>query len=107
MTRPYQGLAAGQRTALLEEILVKTTFNHRVAVLGAGKMGGILLGGFLNKELVSPENTVATVEHAEKAVKQSSKFGIPVGTSNAEAVKNADIILLCVKPQVVTDVLEQ
>ncbi len=86
---------------------MKTTFNHRVAVLGAGKMGGILLGGFLNKELVSPENTVATVEHAEKAVKLSSKFGIPVGTSNADAVKNADIILLCVKPQVVTDVLEQ
>ena len=82
-------------------------FNSRIAVLGAGKMGGILLSGFLAKNLVAAENTVATVEHAEKAARLSGKFGVPVSTNNADAVKNADIILLCVKPQVVTDVLEQ
>jgi len=82
-------------------------FNHRVAVLGAGKMGGILLGGFLGKNLISRENATATVAHADEAARVHDKLGIAVGTNNADAVKNADIILIAVKPQVVTDVLAQ
>ena len=36
----------------------------RVAVLGAGKMGGILLQAFLKENLFSPEKIHGTVEHA-------------------------------------------
>src|SRR6266480_264528 len=39
----------------------------RVAVLGAGKMGGILLKALLEKGLLSPQATVATVQHEERA----------------------------------------
>ena len=39
----------------------------RVAVLGAGKMGGILLKALLEKQLFSSKTTVATVQHEEKA----------------------------------------
>jgi pyrroline-5-carboxylate reductase len=38
----------------------------RVAVLGAGKMGGILLNGLLGQRLLSPENTVATIAHGDQ-----------------------------------------
>ena len=39
----------------------------RVAVLGAGKMGGILLNALLEKGLLSPKSTVATVQHEARA----------------------------------------
>jgi len=79
----------------------------RVAVLGAGKMGGILLKALLDKGMLSPDTTTATVGHEERARCLTQKFGIPVSTDNRAAVRNADIIFVCVKPQVVQEVMEQ
>ena len=79
----------------------------RVAVLGAGKMGGILLKALLEKRLLSPKATVATVQHEERARALSKQWHIPVGTDNLAAVRGADIIFVCVKPQVVEDVIQQ
>jgi pyrroline-5-carboxylate reductase len=79
----------------------------RVAVLGAGKLGGILLKALLDKGLLSPDSTFATVQHEERARALTTKFGVPVGTDNLKAVQNADIIFVCVKPQVVREVMEQ
>jgi pyrroline-5-carboxylate reductase len=70
----------------------------KVAVLGAGKMGGILLQGFLKNNLLAAENIVATVQHADRAMALSAQFGVEVGTDNLQAAKWADIILLGVKP---------
>jgi len=79
----------------------------RVAVLGAGKIGGILLKALLEKQLLSAKTTVATVQHEERACSLSQKLGIPVGTDNLAAARGADIILVCVKPPVVDEVMEQ
>ncbi len=79
----------------------------RVAVLGAGKMGGILLRRLLEKGLLRPELTCATVAHEERARSLSEKLGIKVGTDNAAAVRNADIILIGLKPQIVEEVAAQ
>src|SRR5579863_5822663 len=79
----------------------------RVAFLGAGKMGGILLQALLKHGLLSPKLTRATVAHEERAKALASKWGVEVGTSNAEAVKAADIILIAVKPQVVQEVVKE
>jgi pyrroline-5-carboxylate reductase len=80
---------------------------QRVAVLGTGKMGGILLKALLEKGLLSPDLTRATVQHEERALLMTHKLKIPVTTDNLAAVKDADIILVCVKPQVVNEVMEQ
>ncbi len=47
----------------------------RIAVLGAGKMGGILLQAFLKQQLFAPEEITATVAHEERAVVLSSQWG--------------------------------
>jgi pyrroline-5-carboxylate reductase len=79
----------------------------RVAVLGAGKMGGILLQALLKNGLLSRELTCATVQHEERAKALSAKLNIRVGTDNAAAAKGADIILVGVKPQVVQEVMTE
>jgi pyrroline-5-carboxylate reductase len=79
----------------------------RVVVLGAGKMGSILLKALLEKGLLARELTSATVQHEDRARALTQKLAIPVGTDNAKAVRNADIIVVCVKPQVVETVMQE
>ena len=79
----------------------------KVAVLGAGKMGTILLQALLKERILSPDTTSATVQHSERARVVAEKLKIPVGTDNVAAVRKADIIFICVKPPVVVDVVKQ
>jgi pyrroline-5-carboxylate reductase len=79
----------------------------RVAVLGAGKMGGILLQAFLKQNLFAPDNIHGTVSHAEKAQALSIQWGVDVSTNNLEAAGKADLILLGVKPFQVPDLLAE
>ncbi|MHB1023057.1 MAG: pyrroline-5-carboxylate reductase [Acidobacteriaceae bacterium] len=79
----------------------------RVAILGTGKMGGILLQAFLKNNLVSPDQLFATVHHPERAQALSAQFGMQVSTDNLAAASQADIILLGVKPTQVPDIIEQ
>lgn len=79
----------------------------KVAFLGAGKMGGIILQALLKNGLLSPKSTCATVAHADRAKALASKLKVKVGTNNVEAAKDADIIVIGVKPQVVEDVVRE
>jgi pyrroline-5-carboxylate reductase len=81
--------------------------DKKLAVLGAGKLGGILLRAYLKQGLFAAKNVTATVRHEEKAGLLAAELGVNVGTKNRAAVKDADIVLLAVKPQVVGDVLKE
>ncbi len=82
------------------------TLDKRLAVLGLGKMGGILLQAFLEKGLIRRETTFGTDKYPERAEALGNEFGIQVCTDNAQAARHADVILLCVKPQTVKEVAE-
>ena len=75
--------------------------------MGAGKIGGILIQGFLRKGLLVAGNVRATVAHEERAQRLSGLLGVAVTTDNVAAVKQADTVLLAVKPQTVREVLEE
>jgi len=81
--------------------------NKKLAVLGVGKLGGILLRAYLKQGLFVSNRVTATVRHSERAAALSKELGISVTTDNREAVKGADIILLTVKPQTVAEVLQE
>jgi pyrroline-5-carboxylate reductase len=70
----------------------------RVAVLGAGKMGGILLQAFLKQQMLAPGQLRATVAHADRAAALSAQWGVDVSTNNVEAVRQSDVVLIGVKP---------
>src|SRR5260370_37463226 len=73
----------------------------KIAVLGMGKMGGILVRAFQKQGLFASSDIAATVQHEEKAAALSVELGIPVGTDNRAAVRKADIIILGLKPSAV------
>lgn len=81
--------------------------DKKLAVLGTGKLGGILLRAYLKQGLFAPKRVSATVRHDEKAAALAKGLGVEVSTDNREAVRGADIVLLAVKPQVIREVLEE
>lgn len=81
--------------------------DEKVAILGAGKMGSILLQALLKKGLLNSSTTCATVQHAERARALAEKLHLSVSTDNLSAIRGAKTIFICVKPQVVRDVVEQ
>jgi pyrroline-5-carboxylate reductase len=87
--------------------MTRSATQKKVAVLGAGKIGGILLEALLRDGLLTANQTWATVAHAERARALRDKLKVHAGTDNLEAVRGADIIFLCVKPQVVADVVRE
>jgi pyrroline-5-carboxylate reductase len=79
----------------------------KVAFLGAGKMGSIILQALLKNGLLTAKTSWATVAHEERAKALATKLKVKVGTDNVQAVKGADIIVIAVKPQVVEDVVRE
>src|SRR5262249_12960573 len=81
--------------------------NKRIAVLGVGKLGEALITGMLDAGIASRKQFIATAAHKERLEILTKKLGIETTLSNSEAVQKSHLILLCVKPQTVEDVLRQ
>src|SRR5258708_18702654 len=81
--------------------------DKKLAVLGTGKLGGILLRAYLKQGLFVSNRVTATVKHAERAAALPKELSIAVTTDNREAVKRADIVLLAIKPPTVAEVLQE
>jgi pyrroline-5-carboxylate reductase len=81
--------------------------DKKLVLLGAGKLGGILLRAYLKQGLFVSNRVIATVKHVERAAALAKELGIAVTTDNREAVKGADIVLLTIKPQTVAEVLRE
>lgn len=76
-----------------------TTFSF----IGAGNMARALIGGLLTAGHDPAQITAS--DPFESARKIVAEMGITASDNNAEAVRNADVIVLAVKPQVLTAVL--
>src|SRR5258705_13624962 len=81
--------------------------HKRLAVVGAGKMGSILLRAFLGQKLVAASHASVTVKHADRAAALGKELGIQAGTDNLAAVRGADVVLLAVKPLAMSEVLRE
>jgi pyrroline-5-carboxylate reductase len=79
----------------------------KIAVIGAGKLGEALIAGMMDAGIVKKDQFIATAAHRERLDLIQKKLGVKVTLSNGEAVRKAQLVLLCVKPQVVEEVLRQ
>lgn len=79
----------------------------RIAVIGAGKIATTLVRALLDGGRLQAAQVVATTRHADRARDVAARLGIQAGTSNPEAVRGADVVLLAVKPQALGAVLDE
>lgn len=79
----------------------------RIALIGAGNMGEVLLGALLRKCSVDPERLIVSDINSELLERFSSYYSVSTTTSNVEAAAGADLVLLAVKPQIMEPVLKE
>lgn len=82
-------------------------FNRKIAFIGTGNMGEALLAGLLKANLTNPENIIATDIRDDRLKYIANKWNVRTTINNPEAVKEADVVVLCVKPQTISDVLKE
>lgn len=82
-----------------------TLTGSRLAVIGAGQMAEAFIGGLLAAGVCPAEQIRATDPSAERRDLIQARFGVAVGTNNAEAARWADLIVVAVKPQLFESVL--
>lgn len=80
---------------------------NRVVIIGGGNLGVSIALGILRGNMVLPENITITRRRIHKIDYLTKKHGINVSDSNVEAVKNAQLVILTVKPNQTVDVLQE
>ena len=74
----------------------------RIAILGAGRIGESLIAGLRSSDWA---DIIATTRRDERAAELRERHGIEATTSNPEAIKGADVVVLAVKPQDIESLL--
>jgi pyrroline-5-carboxylate reductase len=71
----------------------------KIAIIGGGKMGGILARGLISGKIISPRSMTVTDIDPARLDDLRTSLKVQVSADNKKAVKDADIIILAVKPQ--------
>ena len=79
--------------------------NSSVTFIGCGNMGRSLIGGLIANGL-SVNSITGTDLNAKQRQATASQYNIEVLEDNQQAIKDADVVVLAVKPQSMQDALE-
>lgn len=79
--------------------------NHRIAFVGSGAMAEAMIEGLLKQGIAEKHNIVAAGPREDRGRALQEKYGVQVTTDNASAIVEADVVVLSVKPQMVSHVL--
>ncbi len=75
------------------------------AIIGAGAMGEAILAGLIRQNLTSHEFIQASEPRQERRDELDERYGIQSTDDNLTAVKDADVVVLAVKPQKLDKIL--
>jgi pyrroline-5-carboxylate reductase len=78
-----------------------------LAVIGCGTMGAAFVEGLVHTGAAARASIVATARRADVAEALAARLGVETGTDNAGAIERARVVLLCLKPQRLPEVLQQ
>ncbi len=81
--------------------------DKKIAFLGAGNMAEALIKGLIVSGTAKPEHVLAADVSADRLEQLRKSYGIITHKTNSEAVLEAGIIILSVKPQVIEKVLAE
>ncbi|MEW6092594.1 MAG: pyrroline-5-carboxylate reductase [Chloroflexota bacterium] len=79
--------------------------SQKITFIGSGAMGEAMIASLLRGGLASPQAISAADVRRERVDELKQKYGIQPFTDNSAAVAAADVVVLSVKPQRLTEVL--
>jgi pyrroline-5-carboxylate reductase len=78
-----------------------------IAFIGSGMMAEAMIRGLLAQKIVKPEQIIAAGPRPERGQHLKERHKIRVTTNNKEAAEEGQIVVLGIKPQVLTAVLPE
>src|SRR5829696_8685945 len=78
----------------------------KIAFIGPGVMAEAMIAGLLRKKLATSESIVASGPREERGMELHKKYGIEMTMDNASAISQADVVVLSVKPQRLSEVMK-
>jgi len=81
--------------------------SKQVGILGTGNMGEALIHGLLHGHLCRPDQIFCSDVRSERLKVIREKYGVKTTSHNTEVVKQSDIIILSVKPQIMKQVVDE
>ena len=78
----------------------------KITFIGPGVMAEAMIAGLLRKKLAQPENIIISGPREERSELLHKKYGIKTTTDNALAASQADVVILSVKPQRLSEVMK-
>lgn len=79
----------------------------RVGIVGAGVMAEAIIGGLLADRAVAPDRLIASHPRRDRRELLAERHGIRPVASNLEALAEAEVVVLAVKPQMLTRVMRE
>ncbi len=80
--------------------------NKKIAIIGAGNMGGAIAHGLVKSGSIQPSN-ISVADRKKKTLQKMQELGVNTFEDNLEASKNADIIIVAVKPYHIEGVIHE
>jgi pyrroline-5-carboxylate reductase len=80
--------------------------DKKIAFIGPGVMAEAMIAGLLHRELAKPEDIIASGPRERRGMELQKKYGIQTTTDNASAASHADVVVLSVKPQRLSEVMK-
>ncbi len=77
----------------------------RVGFVGGGNMGEALIRGLIAASVVPADLMIASDTRSDRLAELTRRYAVRGAASNVELVREADVIVLAVKPQIMTTVL--
>lgn len=81
--------------------------NMKIGFIGLGNMATAMIGGILGQGLFQPEDIIGSSKTAATAERAAGRFGIAASTDNVMTARQADVIVLAVKPIFFPEVIAQ
>lgn len=79
----------------------------KIGFIGSGVMAEAMIKGLLREEVTVPGQITASGPREERGAALAEEYSVVVTTSNKDAVKDADVVVFSVKPQMLSEVLSE
>lgn len=79
----------------------------KIGFIGAGNMGGAILGGILKSKMMDNEHIMASAKSERTMERLKNEYNVYVTKDSKEVVEFSDIIVIWVKPNIYDEVLEE
>lgn len=78
---------------------------QQFTIIGPGVMAEAIIIGLIEKQVTGASNITAAGPHLERLQELEQAYKIKSTLNNADSIKSADVVILCVKPQKLPDVM--